>query len=621
MQTDTPVSEDASNSNLDWPGRWDHINKLLNRRGAFCDESFIPGAGKDNLDNCKILVIGAGGLGCEILKNLAVSGFKNIHVIDMDTIDISNLNRQFLFRHVDVGRPKAIVAAEFVMKRVAGVNVTPFYGKIQDKDAEYYSQFQIVICGLDSVEARRWMNATIVEISAEGQEIIPLIDGGTEGFKGQARVIIPTVSSCYECSLDMLSKPTTFPICTIANTPRLPEHCIEWASVLEWTKVFPEQKLDTDEPQHIQWVLEAASARAKEFNITGVTYTLTQGVVKNIIPAIASTNAIIAAACCNEAFKLATTTAPYLNNYMMYTGNEGIYTYTFEHQKKPECPVCSEESNPVKVEVKKDWTLEEFIDWLKEKPDAQLKKPSLATASKKLYLQAPPFLEKATRPNLEKKLKDMVEENEEIIYGENSAPDHERKPFSFLLFGAKISMFKKFNYKEDVANQSQVKSSVQRNIRTKVLEQYKQLEPVIDEVLPKKTPLVLVKCHEHINLLTMNNEIVFFQHFDGPYYPTLRLLHKYPDSFPKVQVDRGAIKFILSGANIMCPGLTSKGGRMEEELSAGTIVGVFAEGKEHAIAIGLMKLSTQDIKQKNKGIGIDNIHYLNDPLWKTVIEV
>lgn len=57
------------------------------------------------------------------------------------------------------------------------------------------------------------------------------------GFKGQARVIIPTVTSCYECSLDMLNKPTVFPICTIANTPRLPEHCIEWASVLEWPKV------------------------------------------------------------------------------------------------------------------------------------------------------------------------------------------------------------------------------------------------------------------------------------------------------------------------------------------------------------------------------------------------
>lgn len=82
-----------------------------------------------------------------------------------------------------MGKSKAEVAAAFVEKRVKGVKITPYNGKIQDKDEAYYKQFQIIVCGLDSIEARRWINAMLVDMFDEEdpESLKPLIDGGTEG--------------------------------------------------------------------------------------------------------------------------------------------------------------------------------------------------------------------------------------------------------------------------------------------------------------------------------------------------------------------------------------------------------------------------------------------------------
>ena len=195
---------------------------------------FVPGAeSHDKLANAKVLVVGAGGLGCEILKDLAMSGVKNIFCIDLDTIDVTNLNRQFLFRAKDVGRPKCEVACEFVKARSPLIEIEHYLGKIQDKDSSFYSKFDVIVSGLDNIEARRWLNAMVVglvQMDGDGypdpSTIIPIVDGGTEGFKGQSRVIFPKITSCFECSLSAFPPQKSFPMCTIAETPRLPEHCI-----------------------------------------------------------------------------------------------------------------------------------------------------------------------------------------------------------------------------------------------------------------------------------------------------------------------------------------------------------------------------------------------------------
>lgn len=186
------------------------------------------------------------------------------------------------------------------------------------------------------------------------------------------------------------------------------------------TTTTTDKKLDNDNPDHISWLFSQASTRAASFGITGVTYTLTQGVVKNIIPAIASTNAIIAAACVLEAFKFATTSAPYLNNYMMFTGNDSVYTYTFEHEKRPDCPVCGGEARTMDFNPAE--TVQDLVDRLGELADLQIKKPSLSIGGKPLYYQAPPQLEEATRPNLEKKIRDVCNQGDEITVTDARLP-------------------------------------------------------------------------------------------------------------------------------------------------------------------------------------------------------
>lgn len=166
--------------------KWLHLRKVLERAGPFSHPDFEPSPEilEFIMSSCKVLIIGAGGLGCELLKDLALMGFRQIHIIDMDTIELSNLNRQFLFRRKDIGLSKAECAANFINKRIAGCLVTPHFCQIQDYDESFYRQFHMIACGLDSIVARRWMNGMLLSLLTyedgvvNQNSIIPLVDGG-----------------------------------------------------------------------------------------------------------------------------------------------------------------------------------------------------------------------------------------------------------------------------------------------------------------------------------------------------------------------------------------------------------------------------------------------------------
>lgn len=110
---------------------------------------------------------------------------------------------------------------------------------------------------------------------------------------------------------------------------------------------------------------------------------------------------------------------------------------------------------------------------------------------------------------------------------------------------------------------------------------------------------------------------------DDPLIPHLRVVHAFPNCFSRVAIDRGAIRFVLSGATLMAPGLTSAGGWLpdaDHELKEGEVVTVEAEGKNEACLVGQLRMGTEEIKEKKKGVVIDSGHYLGDGLWKLTID-
>ena len=126
-----------------------------------------------------VLIVGAGGIGCELVKSLSLSGFKKISIIDLDTIDVSNLNRQFLFRREHVDQPKSTTLKLQIEKQNPNIQIEAFLGRIQEErfGYQFFKQFDLVINALDNEEARKHVNRMCFNLNK------PLVDAGTNGYE------------------------------------------------------------------------------------------------------------------------------------------------------------------------------------------------------------------------------------------------------------------------------------------------------------------------------------------------------------------------------------------------------------------------------------------------------
>jgi len=168
-------------------------NLKTDRQGTF---EFISWWEREKVENAKVMVVGAGALGNEVIKNLVLMGIGHIFIVDFDTIELANLSRSVLFRESDSGRKKAEVAAARAKEINPNVHVQYVHGDVTtDIGLGVFRRMDVIIGCLDNREARLAINRFAYWIDK------PWVDGAIQEFFGLARVFVPGQGACFECSL------------------------------------------------------------------------------------------------------------------------------------------------------------------------------------------------------------------------------------------------------------------------------------------------------------------------------------------------------------------------------------------------------------------------------------
>jgi ubiquitin-activating enzyme E1 len=206
--------------------------QLPTKKTRYYSQELIFGVDfQKKLGQAKYFVVGSGAIGCEMLKNFAMMGIGcekegAVYVTDMDSIEKSNLNRQFLFRSYDIGKMKSKVAAVAVKHMNPHFNIHSYaLGVLPETehvyDDKFFENLDGVVNALDNVKARQYVDRRCVYYQK------PLVDSGTLGTKASVQVVVPFLTESYSSTND--PPDPSVPMCTLRNFPNMIEHTIEWA--------------------------------------------------------------------------------------------------------------------------------------------------------------------------------------------------------------------------------------------------------------------------------------------------------------------------------------------------------------------------------------------------------
>jgi molybdopterin/thiamine biosynthesis adenylyltransferase len=268
---------------------------------------------QEKLKAAKVLIAGVGALGSVVSMNLVSLGIGVTMLVDFDTIELSNLNRQLIFREKDIGRPKVTAAKEYLEDLNPDVRIQAFNVDIHTIAKEVFDSCNVIVDCLDTFEVRRWVNSVCVSLKK------PLVHGGIYGWFGNVQVVLPFSTPCLECQ------------------PLIPAERLQKAC----TPLGERRKTEEDE-------------KRKEEE------------AKNKIPSMSTVSTLVGGIQAQETLKLIMggEGTKILDNYLFYDGKSETFTQV-QLKRNPNCIVCGEKFSLKTIEYAID--REESIRSLKDR--------------------------------------------------------------------------------------------------------------------------------------------------------------------------------------------------------------------------------------------------------------